>query len=231
MVKRTSGETPAESNEEPELGEWTRSERERKDEALKVYQFKISLLGINPVIWRRLRVPAYYTFWDLHVAIQDAMGWLDCHLHLFRISDPGSGVVVDIGIPVEEGVDDEREVIPGWEAAIEDYFSATNDLAEYAYDFGDGWEHALAFEGAFPRREDASYPVCVDGRRACPPEDCGGVWGYEEMLQALADPSDERHAELRETLGDDYNPETFDPAAVRFSDPRERLGLTLGPGN
>lgn len=116
----------------------------------QIHQFKISLLGIRPQIWRRIEVPDTYTFWDLHVAIQDSMGWLDYHLHEFEIPNPETRQPDCIGIPDDEW-DDDREVLAGWRTPIDSYFSLKNSLALYKYDFGDGWEHEVRLEGIAAR--------------------------------------------------------------------------------
>jgi hypothetical protein len=148
----------------------------------QVYQFKITLKGIKPPIWRRIQVPETYTFWDLHVAIQDAMGWIDYHLHEFEMINPATGLAVNIGTPVP-GEDFDREVLPDWKQNIADYFSMENRTADYVYDFGDNWEHKIQLEKILPREKGVNYPICIKGKRACPPEDCGGIWGYAELLE------------------------------------------------
>lgn len=182
----------------------------------RVYQFKITLKDVSPSIWRRIQVPETYTFWDLHVAIQDAMGWTDTHLHEFLMTDPSSGVEVRIGLP-----DEEFDIVdlPGWELRIARYFSPENRVAEYTYDFGDDWEHVIELEQIIPRQEGVDYPVCLAGERACPPEDCGGVWGYAEFLEAISDPSHEQHDEMLEWVGGEFDPDAFDAAEVSFIDP------------
>ncbi len=102
-----------------------------KREYNRVYQFKITLKNISPPIWRRIQVPESYSFWDLHVAIQDVLGWLDCHLHEFDLFDPSTGMKVTIGVPDDEGFDMDREVLPGWEQKIADYFSMENRVVYY----------------------------------------------------------------------------------------------------
>jgi len=189
-----------------------------------VYQFKITLKGIKPPIWRRIQIPETYTFWALHVAIQDAMGWGDYHLHEFEVVYPSTGLKVNIGIPDEEFG---REILPGWKHKITDYFSMENQSANYVYDFGDNWEHKIQLEKILPRDENIQYPVCTAGKRACPPEDCGGVWGYEEFLEAIRDPQHEQHEEMLEWIGGKFDPEHFYPEEVIFEDPDERLKLTL----
>jgi len=160
------------------------------------YQFKITLKGSRPPIWRRIQVPESYTFWDLHIAIQDAMGWEHCHLHEFEVVDPSTGFKVYIGIPSEGAMD----VLAGWEERIADYFSMENRKAEYIYDFGDEWVHRVLLEKILPREENTGYPKCIGGKRACPPEDCGGVWGYYELLRAWRDPNSSEHSEAKEWL-------------------------------
>ncbi|MDA8172652.1 MAG: plasmid pRiA4b ORF-3 family protein [Nitrospiraceae bacterium] len=134
----------------------------------KVYQFKIALEGIKPPIWRRIQVPENYTFWDLHVAIQDAMGWTDSHLHNFVIKNPSTGRREEIGIPTDDFM--EVKIIPGWKKKIANYFSNRNDKAEYIYDYGDDWQHSIQLEKIIDRKENIAYPVCTGGARACPPE-------------------------------------------------------------
>jgi len=188
----------------------------------QVYQFKVTLLDSEPPIWRRIQVPAAYTFWELHVAIQDAMGWQDYHLHMFRIEDPRKGEVVEIGIPDEERFEDDSPHIPGWEVPISDYFLDRGSRADYLYDFGDGWEHHVVLEDIVTRVAKSKYPKCVAGARACPPEDCGGIGGYENLLRVIRDPSDEEYASMMEWLGGNYEPDAFDPRKVRFDNPKKR---------
>ena len=163
----------------------------------RFFQFKISLIGIEPAIWRRIQVPEHYTFWDFHVAIQDAMGWLDYHLHEFKIFNPATGVEVSIGIP-DEDLMDNNPMLPGWELDIADYFSIDNPKADYEYDFGDGWLHSIQLEEILPKNGDLNYPVCVGGERSCPPEDCGGVWGYQNLLKILSDPDDKEYVKINQ---------------------------------
>jgi len=193
-----------------------------KKEFDRVYQFRITLKGIKPPIWRRIQVPETYTFWDLHVAIQDAMGWEDYHLHEFEIRHPSTGEKVRIGTPHEEDEFFGREVISEHEQKISDWFSMENSVAEYTYDFGDNWEHEIRLEEILPRDRGVEYPVCIAGERACPPEDCGGVWGYEEFLEAIRNPEHEEHEEMLEWIGGEFDPEHFDPREVSFDDPDER---------
>ena len=197
-----------------------------------VYQFIIELQEIEPPIWRVIQVPSAYTFWDLHVAIQDAMGWLDYHLHTFNVLMPGKKTEIEIGIPDEEGCDD-REILPGWEVPLARYFKELGQAAVYDYDFGDSWSHTVLLDGFILRKEGVPYPICAAGERACPPEDCGGVPGYYELLKILADP---KHPEYKEHTAwlkghaknyFPYDPEKFDPEKVEFWDPKKRFKLAF----
>ncbi len=180
-------------------------------------QFRIELLGVSPPIWRRIQVPEDYSLWDLHVAIQDAMGWLDSHLHLFRVV----GSELAYGIPDEDG-DDVLDTRPGWEALVQNVFTHADPVGIYEYDFGDSWLHLLVLEDIVDGGRTAKRPRCIAGERACPPEDCGGPPGYAELLEALRDPSHEEHEEVRDWVGEGFDPEEFDAAAVAFDDPGER---------
>jgi len=187
----------------------------------QVYQFKISLKDVKPPVWRRVQVPKDYSFWDMHVAIQDAMGWLDCHLHEFTMVDPSTGRKAQIGIPDDE-FERDRDTLPGWECDIAKYFALDKRLAVYTYDFGDNWRHSVRLEEIVPREKDIAYPRCLAGRRACPPEDCGGPWGYEALLQILGSPGHEQHEEMRLWVGDDFDPAAFSAGKVSFDDPLSR---------
>jgi hypothetical protein len=191
-----------------------------------VYQFKITLKGIKPPIWRRIRVPETYTFWDFHVAIQDAMGWLDMHLHDFDIFSPRAGRRLIIGIP-DEDFEIDRKTLAGWKHKISDYFSMDNKKSEYVYDFGDDWCHSVNLEKILPREAGVNYPVCTAGKRSCPPEDCGGVWGYYDLLDIITNPDDERYEEMLEWLEEDFDPEYFDVTEITFSDPQKRWDMAF----
>ena len=194
----------------------------------KVYQFKITLEGIKPPIWRRIQVPETFTFWDLHVAIQDAMGWVDYHLHEFEVRHPFTGEKVKIGTPIEEEEFFGQEIILERKQKIADWFSMENRIANYTYDFGDSWEHKIQLEKILPRDKNIEYPTCVAGKRACPPEDCGGIWGYERLLEAINNPDHEEHKEMLEWFGGEFNPEHFDVNEVSFDDPNKRWKSAFG---
>ena len=184
----------------------------------QVYRFKITL-QVTPLAWRLIEVPACYDFWNLHCAIQDAMGWKDCHLHEFRIMNPKTGDRVRMILDEKEAAHD---TLYGWDEDIADFFSDTIRIAEYEYDFGDSWSHWLELEGVYPRLTGAAYPRCLAGERACPPEDCGGAIGYEMLLAALKDRKHPEHKAMKRWVGKDFDPEWFPPGEVHFSNPQER---------
>lgn len=194
----------------------------------RVYQFKISLSGIRPPIWRRIQVPETYSFWDLHIAIQDVMGWDDCHLHEFRILSPILRQEVRIGIPVDDHMFLDSALHPCWEMKIADYFTQEKTSASYVYDFGDGWIHKITLEKIILRDKSDKYPTCIKGKRACPPEDCGGVGGYYNLLEIIKNPEHERYREMTEWLGEGFNPECFDIEDVSFDNPDKRYRKAFG---
>jgi hypothetical protein len=186
-----------------------------------VLQFLIILVGTDPLVWRRIQVPGKYSFWDLHVAIQDAMGWKDYHLHEFKVADR-EGRVERVGIPDEDGFDD-RPRLPGWEVPIANWFGYYGaQPALYNYDFGDDWDHVVAYEGMHSAVSGTKYPRCLAGACACPPEDCGGVSGYAEFLHAIRDRRHPEHRAMLDWIGRPFDPNDFDPSQVSFDDPRKR---------
>jgi len=191
----------------------------------QVYQFKITLKGIKPPIWRRIQVQETYTFWELHLAIQNAIGWIDRHLHEFELVNPKTGLKQFIGTQNEDFGD---EVLPESNKKIADYFSMENQSAVYTYDFGDNWEHKIQLEKIVPREKGVKYPICMKGKRACPPEDCGGIWGYAELLEIIRNPKHEEYEEMLEWLGGEFDPEYFDVEEVSFYDPDKYLKDALG---
>ena len=196
----------------------------------QVYQFKITLIDTQPDIWRVIQVPDHYNFWDLHVAIQDAMGWLDCHLHEFNFASDKE--LIRIGMPDEES--DNSNTLLGWEVNIKTHFEKVGTISRYTYDFGDGWEHEVVLEAILPLNSATRYPLCIAGERACPPEDCGGVPGFEEMLATLKHGKASEKKELNQWLTNHaknyypYLPEAFDPKAIKFDDPEIRWANAFG---
>jgi Plasmid pRiA4b ORF-3-like protein len=182
-----------------------------------ILRFRIELEETDPVVWREIEVPGDYTFWDLHVAIQDAMGWQDYHLHRFTMPHPRSKKEQIFGIHnLHQDCDDP----PSWAHQIASMFTTTNTKARYEYDFGDDWRHAITLLGIVKRDFKLQYPRCTGGERACPPEDCGGVHGFAEIVAGTID------KETRAWLPRGYNVTRFDPKTVVFNDPARRLAYS-----
>lgn len=184
-----------------------------------VYRFRITLMDVEPPIWRLIEVPAWGTFWSLHVAIQNAMGWTDSHLHAFTVPEGRSGEV-ELGFPDPDGY---LETKAGWRRLLKRHLKNVGQEFLYTYDFGDNWEHVVTLEGILLADPAVTYPRCLDGARRCPPEDCGGTWGYEDFLAAVADPHHEEHESTLEWCGGAFDPEAFVPGEVVFEDPLQRL--------
>lgn len=166
----------------------------------QVYQFKITLEDAAPAIWRRVQVDNDITLRQLSCIIQAAMGWAGGHLHLFLIGGAEYSVLDEDS----EGIKDDSKAVLGKLPA--------KDLKKflYEYDMGDGWRHLVELEAALPAEPGKACPLCLAGARACPPEDCGGIPGYEEFLEAIKDKKHPRHKELLEWIGGHYDPEHFD---------------------
>lgn len=171
-----------------------------------IYQIKIVLDGIRPPIWRRVQVPGQMTLADLHDVIQIAMGWEDCHLHEFRIGPDRYGPVLDEDYGMNLTADTA-------EVTLDQVVTQEKAKFRYLYDFGDDWSHTLTIEKIAEANAKVGYPLCMTGKRACPLEDCGGIWGYQNILEAQQHSDDPQYAELLE-WGGDFDPEAFDLDAV-----------------
>jgi len=185
-------------------------------EGTLVFQFKITLLEVNPPVWRRIQI-VDCTLADFHEFIQGAFGWEDCHLHDFTIEGDRYGQIPLDYAEYEEGLIDETPVL------ISKCVPKTGRRTRwnYTYDYGDNWQHEILFEGFPPFDSQQKYPVCLEGKRACPPEDCGGPWGYPDYLAAICDPKHEMHEDLLNWRGP-FDPEAFD-AKKATRDMRKRL--------
>ncbi|MGB7169107.1 MAG: plasmid pRiA4b ORF-3 family protein [Acidobacteriaceae bacterium] len=159
----------------------------------EVCQLKVTLRGTRPPIWRRLVVPADMTLTRLHGVLQTVMGWQDSHMHEFR-------------------VDGQRSAVRS--GHIGEVLTEAGSSLTYTYDLGDSWEHSIVLEKRFAGGDGTEYPVCVEGQQACPPEDCGGVPGYYDLLEVLQHPDDERYEETREWIGADFDAQAFSVEAV-----------------
>jgi hypothetical protein len=166
-----------------------------------IYQLKVTLKDSKPPIWRRLQVSADTKLSRLHWILQDVMGWTNSHMHQFKVGQ------TYYGEPMQEedfDVEDEGKITLGQAAP------GAKKKFVYEYDFGDFWEHDIVVEKVVGPERGVRYPFCVDGKRACPPEDCGGVWGYEEFLEAIRDPNHPEHEDMLEWVGGEFDAEEFD---------------------
>jgi hypothetical protein len=170
-----------------------------------VHQLKITLIGIRPPIWRRVQVSSSINLRRLHDVIQAAMGWTQSHLYQFEGGDVAFGEPDDeFGMPIRSAKSTPlRKIAP-----------APGAVFIYEYDFGDSWQHRIEVEKVLPPEPGVHYPRCLAGKRACPPEDVGGIWGYEEFLQAVRDPKHPEHEAMLEWVGGAFNPDAFDRQAV-----------------
>ena len=168
----------------------------------KVFQMKVTLHGSKPPIWRRILVGDNLTLAKFHDLLQLVMGWSDSHLHAFRIGGQMFGNPDDDETGMLEMKNERKYKLSQF------HFDEGANFV-YEYDFGDSWEHKIVIEKVLPVIDDVQIPVCLKGKRACPPEDIGGVWGYADFLEALTDPDDAEHNDYLEWVGEDFDPEAF----------------------
>ncbi len=171
---------------------------------LQALQIKIALNNIKPMIWRRILVPNDITLSEFHEYIQCAMEWEEAHLHSFTSVDKRIFVPVFEAEDLDERCEDESQI------SLVEVLQKKGDKLYYCYDFGDNWEHTITVEKVRPIADIDNYDFCLGGKRACPPEDCGGVPGYQRLIKILSTPTHEEYQEVKEWLGDFYNPEYFD---------------------
>ena len=169
-----------------------------------VHVLRVSLRDIEPVVWRRLVVQSEMPLPKLTRALERVMGWEGYHLHMFDVG----------GILFGDPDEDDDYVINEKAATVKHVLPRVGASLRWDYDFGDGWEHDVVVEAIESPVEGKRYPVCLDGGRACPPEDCGGIPGYERLLGAMADPNDPEHDDLVEWAPDGFDPEVFDLVAA-----------------
>jgi len=169
-----------------------------------IYQLKITLKGIKPPIWRRVQTKDC-TLAELHEIIQVAMGWQFSHLYEFEVAGEQYG---------DRQLLDDLEVASDRKMKLSQIVRAGHSRFTYVYDMGDNWEHTIQIEKTVATEPKVKYPRCLDGARACPPEDCGGVWGYMDFLQAVQNPRHKEHDEMLEWVGGSFDPEAFEAGGV-----------------
>ncbi|MEM1324299.1 MAG: plasmid pRiA4b ORF-3 family protein [Bacteroidota bacterium] len=180
-----------------------------------IFQLKVTLEGAKPPIWRRLEVEPDTLLSDLHKIIQTAMGWTNSHLHQFDVNRR-------LYAPPSE-YDDYSDDYTGLK--IHDFFLRKGDKLRYEYDFGDSWSHLILLEEVKEKEADVYYPRCTKGKRACPPEDCGGIWGYMELVEVMKKKKGARYQEMKEWLGGDLDPEAFDLEEINEGLKEDNFGV------
>lgn len=207
----------------------------------KILQLKITLSNINPPVWRRILIPDNFTFWQFHSAIQDVFIWSNGHLHRFyvgRIWDLYSDKI-EIPNPYEEEEDSwspdfDHPSIPKHGkkyletiTLLSQFLQKPKDKVGYVYDYGDDWQHRILLEKVLEYDPKQKYPQIIAGKRACPPEDCGGPWGYKNLIEILTNPKHKEHQDTVDWLyldsAYDFDPEVFDLAEIEFSNADENL--------
>ena len=175
-----------------------------KINASPIFQLKISLIGSDPQIWRRILTPGTISVYDLHEVIQPVMGWQNCHLFNFEITG------VRYGDPDSDPDINEKNAK---HFKLSEVLDGVKNF-KYVYDFGDDWQHEIIVEDKLKRDENIRYPVCIGGENACPPEDCHGIHGYIELLKILQKPKHKEYANTRAWVGGYFDPKTFDPNMI-----------------
>jgi hypothetical protein len=171
----------------------------------RIYQLNVRLREVRPPVWRRVLVPGEMNLAELHEVVQTAMGWTNSHLHEFEVDGARYGVP-DPDWGLDEVADESRVKLCR--------VAQEGSRLGYAYDFGDGWVHDVTVEKVAGQQAGTRYPCCVAGRRACPPEDVGGPWGYQDFVVAVSDPGHAEHEQWVEWFGGRFDPAGFDLAAV-----------------
>ena len=168
-----------------------------------IYQLKVTLLDSKPPIWRRILVRSDVRLDILHRILQETMGWTNSHLHQFTVHGASYGPHYD-----ESGGELEYENEARYR--LSQLLTIEKDSLNYEYDFGDGWDHKITLEKILPHDDSVPVPCCIKGKRACPPEDCGGVWGYDSLIETMGNPNHPEYQEMLEWLGGELDPEAFD---------------------
>jgi hypothetical protein len=173
----------------------------------EIIQLKITLKNSSPPIWRRVLVYKQMNFHDLHYIIQKVMGWENDHLWEFKFKNQRIGIIDDE--PEDFGFFEEDEIADAEELQLDEIISRPKEKFDYEYDFGDSWHHEILVEKFLPYDKKTKYPICIKGKLNCPPEDCGGLWGYYNLLEAIEDKNHPEHKDMLEWLGGEYNKDYF----------------------
>jgi hypothetical protein len=173
-------------------------------------QIRVSLDDIKPEVWRRLVVPIDWDLQQLHLTIQAAFNWWNYHLYEYRIGGLRYG---DVAVLEEDAFEEDPRVFDQNEVRLRD-FSGIGTRFSYVYDFGDNWHHTIELEELLFLKHAPKYATCLDGARARPPEDVGGVPGYEQFLKVIGDPENPEHAAIKHWCGGHFDPEWFDLATI-----------------
>jgi hypothetical protein len=190
-----------------------RSAPRTRANSIPTYHLKVVLLDTKPSIWRLLQVPGHANLGWLHAVLQVAMGWTNSHLHMFlangeRYSDPRYN---------DDAPIDALKVRDEAQAVLLRLAPEEGAQVGYEYDFGDSWSHEITVAKILPHdAATATTAICLDGARSCPPEDCGGTWGYADLLKILKHPNHPEHKNMKEWLGRPFDGESFDVAATNL---------------
>lgn len=177
----------------------------RNPRPVRAYELKVTLRGVRPPVWRRVKVRSDITLEDFHRVLQVVMGWTDNHMHAFRAV--GRKAKTRAGQATVERPEERQ-------TRLDDFLRKPKDRMVYEYDFGDGWEHEILLERVADHPAGARYPWVLGGARACPPEDVGGVGGYARFLEAMREPRHPEHVEMMEWHGGPFDPAAFDAQAL-----------------
>jgi hypothetical protein len=219
---------------------WTKKQT-KKAPPTQVHELKITLRRSKPPIWRRVAVPSDIKLSDLHIVIQIVMGWSNSHLHQFVVRNNAPKPTfedlrsLDIRARIKRmamsrdlcwsdprmGLEDAEDET---KATLCDLAPAVKSKFIYEYDFGDGWEHKIETVKIGRPAEDMEYPVCLKGKLACPPEDCGGIWGYYNMLEVLKNPAHEDYEDIAGWIGGSFDPERFNLEGINAELAQMRSG-------
>jgi hypothetical protein len=170
----------------------------------KLYQIKIELEDIKPPVWRRVVIPSDMLLSDFHKVIQTTMGWYNSHLHQFEKDD-----TFYLPRMKDDWTWEEMNNVDYKGRKVSGLLRKVNDEIIYEYDFGDSWQHTILLEKITDNTRGRKIPLCLEGERSCPPEDCGGTWGYEHLLKVIKDPTHEEHEDMLAWLGEAFDPEFF----------------------